>query len=383
MFLCIYICIFGIGWHQDYCSLLLTSMSRLSDCFLCAFLHERFQCLTLFMFVLYRLYKMSSTEDYDYPSFISKLQANQTETKQYQDQIRMMYIVTYCIVLILGLLPNFIFMFYGCQKYKSHNKVVIWVLALAITHVVFCVAVVFQLLYAYHEFEWNYGTFTCKLSSYISYGSMYSTAIILSLWSFSSAFSKSACIKRFKNCNFFSILFSWTLASVLAMPSLFSRELQMVRCVDDYDFDDLKTTPDGTRRLKAVVVLRFLFGLLIPGFVMIVSSCVASKSLRKLCSQCKKQAQIFCALKFAYFVCWGPQIFLTLLQATTNIQHPNMFKYGLPAATALATIHCFTCPLIYVLGGRSIKMHWMVHDSDHTDNKRADQEIHQLNKSSE
>ncbi|KAI7813276.1 putative chemokine-like receptor 1-like, partial [Triplophysa rosa] len=321
----------------------------------------------------------SITPDYD--NFLLELKANQTEKEHYQNQIRMMYLVTYGIVLVLGLTLNFILMFVGWQKYKSYKKIAIWVLALSATHLIFCGAVVFQLLYAYYEFVWYYGTVTCKLSSYITYGSMYSTASILGLWSISSAFSKSACIKRSKNCYIFLILFSWTLAAVLAMPSLFSREVQLVQCVDDYDFEDFKTTPDAIKKLKAVVVSRFLFGLVIPAFVMFVSCCVASKSFHNRCIQCKKQTQIICAVKVTYFVCWGPQIVLTLLQATTNNLHPNAFKYGLPTATALATTHCFMCPLIYILGECSIKMHWMTHDPEYIE-ERADQTIHLVNKSS-
>ncbi|XP_056602406.1 chemerin-like receptor 1 [Triplophysa dalaica] len=321
---------------------------------------------------------MSTTPDYE--ELFSERNENQTEKEPYQYQIRMMYLVTYGIVLVLGLSLNFILVFVGWQRYKSYKKIAIWVLALAATHLIFCGALVFQLLYAYYDFEWYYGTVTCKLSSYITYGSMYSTATILSLWSFNSAFSKSACIKRSKNCNIFLILFSWTLAAVLAMPSLFSREIQLVRCVDDYDFY-FKTSPGAIKKLKAVVVSRLLFGLVIPAFVMFVSCCVATKSFHNTCVPCKKQTQIICAVKVVYFVCWGPQIFLTLLQATTNNLYPNAFKYGLPTATALATTHCFTCPLIYILGECSVKMHWMTHDPDGIENT-ADHRLHLLNKSS-
>lgn len=322
---------------------------------------------------------MSTAPDYDFSNFSSVSEENQIEKEQYQHQMKMMYLVTYGIVLVLGVTLNFFFMFVGWQKYKSYKKIAIWVVALSATHAAFCGAVALQFLYAYYEFQWLYRAVTCKLSSYILYGSMYSTATMLSLWSFSSAFSKS--LKRFKNCNFFLILFSWTLAAVLAMPSLFSRELQLGRCIDDYDFEDLKTTPDAIKKLKAVVVSRFLFGLVIPAFVVFVSFCVASKSFQKVCSTCKTQARIICAVKVAYFVCWGPQIFLTLLQAMTKSQYPNAFKYGLPAATALATTHCFTCPLIYILGECSIKMRWMAHDPDHPVG-RADQESHPLRNSS-
>ncbi|XP_051551827.1 chemerin-like receptor 1 [Myxocyprinus asiaticus] len=320
----------------------------------------------------------------DYEDFIQQFQGNQTKINQYQNEMRIMYLVTYCIVLILGLTLNPAFILIGCQKYWNFKNVAIWIVALAGTHLVSLVSVVFQLLYAYQHFEWHYGTVSCKLSSYITYGCMFSTATILSLWSVSSTLSNSACTKKCKNFNILLISFSWTIGAVLACPSLFSREIQNRECIDDYDFDKSKTTTDGTGRLKAVVVIRFLFGLVIPAFVIFLCTCLTSQSAYNDCKWCKKQAKIISAVKIAYFVCWGPQIFLTLLQATASSNlGTNIYTYGLPAATVLATTHCFTHPLIYLLVGRSIKMLWMVpHKPCHNDEAADPRESLPLQKGS-
>ncbi|XP_067263215.1 chemerin-like receptor 1 [Chanodichthys erythropterus] len=304
--------------------------------------------------------------DTDYDSIILELQSiDNSSSKQYKHEIRMTYFSTYCIVLILGVTLNFTVIVISCRTYKRFQEVAIWIMALAATHLVSCTSVVFQLLYAYNYFVWNYGAASCKLSSYITYGSMYFTATMLSLWSVKSVLLKSACTKNCMNCNIILISFAWTIAAVLACPSLFSREVRYLQCIDDYDFDKSKTTQDGIARLKAVVVMRFLLGLLVPALIMFLSCCVASSL--KTCKECRKQAQIICFLKIVYFVCWGPQIFLTMLQATVSGSLGTvMSKYGLPAATVLATTHLFTSPLIYLLLGRSLKMKWMGHDPDHT-----------------
>ncbi|XP_065106813.2 chemerin-like receptor 1 [Paramisgurnus dabryanus] len=320
---------------------------------------------------------MSTTETYDYDS---ELQRNVTvppaattvnitqQVLQYKHQVRLMYLATYCLVVIMGVTLNFTIMLICCRKYKSFQKVVIWILALAVTHLLSCVSVVFQFLYAFNDFEWKYGAVSCKLSSYIIYSSMFSTATMLSLWSVSSAISKSPCTKWCKNLNIILISFSWSFAAVLAMPSLFSREIQGPHCIDDFGFNhDSKPTADSITKLKAVVISRFLFGLLIPAFVMFVSClCHVSNSYHH-CDHCKKQTQIICAVKVAYFVSWSPQIFLTLIQGTSGSLNPRVLEYGLPAATALATTHCFTCPLIYILVGCSNKMQWIEHDPDHAE----------------
>ncbi|XP_055054695.2 chemerin-like receptor 1 [Misgurnus anguillicaudatus] len=323
---------------------------------------------------------MSTTQDYDYDS---ELLTNVTvppaaaptvnitlyqQYLQYKHQVRLMYLAAYCIVVIMGVTLNFTIMLICCRKYESFQKVVIWILALAVTHLLSCVSVVFQFLYAYNDFEWKYGAVSCKLSSYIIYSSMFSTATMLSLWSVSTAISKSPCTRWCKNLNMILISFSWTFAAVLAMPSLFSREIQNFQCIDDFDLNhDSKPTAESIKKLKAVVISRFLFGLLIPAFVMFVSClCQVSKSYHH-CDHCKKQTQIICAVKVAYFVSWSPQIFLTLIQGTSGSLSPGVLEYGLPASTALATTHCFTCPLIYILVGCSNKMQWFQHDPDHTE----------------
>ncbi|KAK7172809.1 hypothetical protein R3I93_002820 [Phoxinus phoxinus] len=304
--------------------------------------------------------------DYDYIiQELKKVEMN-TSSNQYKNHIWMTYFITYFIVLILAVPLNFTVIVIICRKYKSFQEVAIWIMALAVTHLVSCTSVVFQLLYVYNEFKWNYGNASCKLSSYVTYGSMFFTATMLSLWSIKSTL-KNMCTKKIKNCNIILISFSWTIAAVLACPSLLSREIRYLQCIDDYDLDKSRTTQDGTARLKAVVVMRFLLGLVVPALVMFLSCCVTS---HKLCKLCRKQAQIICAIKIAYFVCWAPQIILTMLQATVSGSlGENMPKYGLPVATVLATTHLFTIPLIYLLLGRSFKMRWMEHDPDHTENR--------------
>ncbi|XP_055054697.2 chemerin-like receptor 1 [Misgurnus anguillicaudatus] len=319
---------------------------------------------------------MSTTQDYDYDFELqtnvtvptaATTTVNNTWYQQYQHQVKWMYLATFSIVVIMGVTFNFTIMLICCWKCKSFQKIVIWILALAVTHLLSCVSVVFQFLYAFNDFEWQYGAVSCKLSSYIIYSSMFSTAIMLSFWSVSAAISKSPCTKWCKDLNVILISLSWSFAAFLAMPSLFSREVQNTTCIDNFGFNhDSKPTADGIIKLKAVVISRFLFGLLIPAFVMFVSYlCYVSKSYHH-CDHCKKQTQIICAVKVAYFVSWSPQIFLTLIQGTSGSLNPRVLEYGLPAATALATTHCFTCPLIYILGC-SNKMQWIEHDPDHTE----------------
>ncbi|XP_056312846.1 chemerin-like receptor 1 [Danio aesculapii] len=306
------------------------------------------------------IYNFTRMDNYENKPHVQPV--NKTDTNPHG--IKMAYFITYCIVLIFGVTLNFSVIVFGCCKHKSLPKVAVWIMALAATHLASCVSVVLQLLYAHNNFKWNYGNVSCKLSSYFTYGSMLSTASMLSLWSISSIFSNNTCFKKSKNCNVILISFAWTIAAILASPSLFSREVREEQCIDDYDLDDNSETSDGLQKLQTVVVMRFLTGLLGPAMIIFVSCCVASKTRK--CKLCRKQAEIICAIKIIYFVCWAPQIFLTMLQATVSISLGlDMLNYGLPVVTMLAMSHCFISPLFYLFLGRSLKMEWMIHDTQH------------------
>ncbi|KAF4112801.1 hypothetical protein G5714_005346 [Onychostoma macrolepis] len=164
-----------------------------------AVLADRHTFLIFFtlLFCCQRLYKMSGEDSaIDYDAIITELKSiqpinvSENITKPIQHEIRMIYLITYSVVLILGVTLNFIVIVISCLKNKKSSTVAIWITALALTHLISSAFNVFQLLYAHNDFEWNYGKASCKLSSYITYGSMFSTAAMLSLWSISFAFSK-------------------------------------------------------------------------------------------------------------------------------------------------------------------------------------------------
>ncbi|XP_026865107.2 chemokine-like receptor 1 [Electrophorus electricus] len=306
----------------------------------------------------------NTTDYYDYDS---------QDEVTYLNNLRMLYMVGYLIICILGLPLNFLVIAAGCYSYHNLKKTIngMWVLALAMTHLLCSAFLPLQLVYAWHQFNWHYGPALCKVSSYVIYVSMFTTAAALSLWSVNSSVTSSKCCEGLRTrcvshrMSMLLIMSSWTLGVVLSSPSLLSRELRYttlgLQCIDDYDTEKEQTTDEGQRWLIVVVLFRFMLGILFPAFVMFINCCLARRQHRDMDGTSKR---VICLIKVAYFVCWTPLLFLGLLQITMTT--PNLFKYMLPAATVLAVAHCCANPVIYLLVGCSIKLQWLSQVSSNT-----------------
>ncbi|KAF4074600.1 hypothetical protein AMELA_G00241240 [Ameiurus melas] len=299
---------------------------------------------------------MSGNNDSDISTDYSNNDSFTTEQNNlnaYLNSIRMLYIIGYFIICTLGLVLNFSVIIAGSYYHRNYDTGK-WVLGLAGTHLICSAFLPLQLLYSWNYFNWHYGTALCKVSSYIFYASLFSTAGILTLWSVSNGIGKNKCtIFGHSSAVLIMILCSWTFAAVLSIPSLYSRELRMTflgeQCIDDYDLNDEKTTKDGKRNLTIVVCYRFLVGILIPAFL--ISICYCCERSYK---ECKNEKQITCLVKVSFFVCWTPLLLMGLLQLNN---HANVT--GLSVATVLAAAHCCVNPVIYLLMSRDIKMNWI------------------------
>ncbi|KAL7836329.1 hypothetical protein AOLI_G00276130 [Acnodon oligacanthus] len=314
-------------------------------------------------FICLRHSKMDNMSDYDYGELVGPSEGPEVHAV-FLNHIRMQYLIVYLIVCTLGVTLNSYVIIAGCHVYHKVQKSSpsMWILALAVTHLVFSAFLVLQFLYAWNHFNWHYGQALCKISSYIIYASMFSTAALLSLWSISSSISScseglcASCSRH--GTSLVLVLSSWTFGAVLSCPSLLSRELRYTKlgeeCIDDYDFDKQITTPDGIKKFTVVVLSRFLLGILIPLFMMTISACLARRQSHNQDGSLKR---VTCAIKVAYFVCWTPLLVLGLIQITEK-KHAS-FKYGLPTTTVLAAAHSVINPVIYLFLGRKMNMRWI------------------------
>ncbi|XP_058231060.1 chemerin-like receptor 1 isoform X2 [Hemibagrus wyckioides] len=327
----------GKKWPSwEYIHIPDSSQSILETCYYYKVLLAGFVCL--------RIAKMSSsnTSNYDYDS--DPVLDEIKKQNDYVNTLRMLYIFGYLIICTLGLLLNLIAIIAGSCYCKSDTAK--WVVALAVTHLICSAFLPLQILYSWYHFNWHYGTALCKLSSYVLYASMFSTAGMLTLHSVSDGIQCTPF--RHSSGVLIMILCSWIFALILSIPSLFFRELQYTtlgeECDDGYVSGD-KTTP------IIIVCYRFLLGFLIPSFLISICCCCQSKRNER------NMKQIMCLIKLAYFVCWTPLLFIGLLQAKSEIVLD--FPYRNPIATVLAVAHCCVNPVVYLLVSNDFKMQWM------------------------
>lgn len=298
-------------------------------------------------FLFFRIAKMSfsNTSVYDYyesdPDLLEIKKQN-----NFVNTIRMIYIIGYLIICTLSLVLNLLTIIAGSWYCKSDTAK--WIIALAVTHLICSAFLPLQILYSWYHFNWHYGAALCKLSSYVFYVSMFSSAAILTLHSVTDG---TEC--RISKCMPFHhssgvlvmILCSWIFAMFLGIPSLYFRGLQYTtlgeECVNNYDH----TTQ------TIISCYRFLLGILIPAFM--IGICFCCKSIRIE----KKLMKIFGLIKVAYFVCWTPLLFIGLLQ--NNPEFVSDFSYRDPVVTVLAAAHCCVNPVIYLLVSLDFKMQWM------------------------
>ncbi|XP_058231064.1 chemerin-like receptor 1 [Hemibagrus wyckioides] len=289
----------------------------------------------------------SNTSNYDYDS--DPVVEEIKKQNDYVNTLRLLYFIGYLIICTLGLLLNLLTIIAGSCYYKSDTAK--WVVALAVTHFLCSAFLPLQILYSWYHFNWHYGTALCKLSSYVLYTSMFSTAGILTLYSVSDGIQ----CRQFKCTPFrhssgvlIMILCSWVFAVFLSIPSLYFRQLQYTtlgeECVDVYD------SGDKTAQI-VIVCYRFLLGFLIPAFL--IGICCFCEHKRRECNL----KQIMGLMKLAYFVCWTPLLFIGLLQ--TKSEFVPDFSYRGPIATVLAVAHCCVNPVVYLLVSKDFKMQWM------------------------
>ncbi|XP_034152383.1 chemokine-like receptor 1 [Esox lucius] len=186
-----------------------------------------------------------TTSDYNYE--------NQEEiTPQSAVIFRFMYVAVYSITIFLGILLNTIVIFMAKKDKFQSGKTLI--LSLAVTHLVFCLFLPFNLISAWQEFTWKFGDEACKLVSYVRIVNMFSVSMMITFWKMDWC-----CSKSYEK---HMVLLSWVIGVILSIPSLLYREVQDTAdgkvCLDKYD------TTEDLLRMTAVMCCRLIFGLLLP-----------------------------------------------------------------------------------------------------------------------
>ncbi|XP_048855670.1 chemerin-like receptor 2 [Brienomyrus brachyistius] len=312
---------------------------------------------------------LTETFDYDYNGS-SVLDKVYTETQEIKI-LMYMYTGMYSITILLGVPLNIlviITLFCRIGNYEA----TIWLLGMAISDLIFCLFLPFRIVSAWENFTWRFGWILCKLSSFVPFMSMYSTAFILSFMSLEQLFfNRLSCISCRFNASKNMLLISSFAAAVLSCPSLVYRVVQYknngVVCMDNYEYETTGlVTSEGLKRKSTMLYMRFIFGIILP--VASTAICYCLLVLRKNSFQIKSSVnyRIRKALVIGHCLCWLPCLCLPLWQHHSTTEISPIFAIIVPVSNALAAMSGCIKPIIYITIGDSLCLPWMKDDYDTT-----------------
>ena len=162
----------------------------------------------------------------------------------------------------------------------------------------------------------------------------------------------------------------WVLGLILSLPSFIFRDIrpdgdETIICYENYDFLDGCGRPSelGLLRFKAMTIIRFLLGFVVPFTVIVSCYAVIIHRLRRnrtRASRSSRPFKIIAAVITVFFLCWAPFYIMTLIEMWYHIGNMSsvlelVVTIGVPLATSLAYLNSCLNPLLYVFMVKDFK----------------------------
>ncbi|XP_067430273.1 chemerin-like receptor 1 [Thunnus thynnus] len=284
--------------------------------------------------------------------------------------LNIMSVVIYSLDFILGVLGNGVVIWVtGFKMKKTVNTV--WILNLAVADFLFTAFLPFSVIYTALGFHWPFGKFMCKLDNTVRFLNMFVSVYILVVISVDRCVSvvwpvwaqnhrsvcKVSCVS----------LGVWVLGLILSLPSFIFRDIgpsfdneTIIICYDNYAFSVGCETPSenqlGLLRFKAMTIIHFLLGFVVPFTVIVSCYAVIIHHLRRnrtRASRSSRPFKIIAAVITVFFLCWAPFYIMNLIELWYHIGNMSsvlepVVTIGVPLATSLAYLNSCLKPLLYV-----------------------------------
>ncbi|XP_044190460.1 chemokine-like receptor 1 [Thunnus albacares] len=292
--------------------------------------------------------------------------------------LNIMSVVIYSLDFILGVLGNGVVIWVtGFKMKKTVNTV--WILNLAVADFLFTAFLPFSVIYTALGFHWLFGKFMCKVDNTVRFLNMFVSVYILVVisvdryvsvvWPVWAQNHRSVCKV---SCVSLGV---WVLGLILSLPSFIFRDIvpslddkNIINCYDNYAFSDgCETQPEielGLLRFKAMTIIRFLLGFVVPFTVIVSCYAVIIHRLRRnrtRASCSSRPFKIIAAVITVFFLCWAPFYIMTLIELWSHIDNMSrrvletVVIIGVPLATCLAYLNSCLNPLLYVFMVKDFK----------------------------
>ncbi|XP_042365851.1 chemokine-like receptor 1 [Plectropomus leopardus] len=295
-------------------------------------------------------------DDYT-PDNLSETENNMTNTglltfSTSKSSLTHVLVAVNIIISVIGLGGNSLVIWIcGCKMKRT--VITIWYISLAISDFLFCAFLPLEVFYMITS-HWPFGLFLCKLTSSALFLNMYSSVFLLVL------ISADRCIMilfpiwshnhRTVQKAIGIVVLMWLVSALLTLPSLIFRQTtvhgSVTQCYTGYM---------GHSVHKAVVLSRFIFGFLIPFYMIVFCSLVLCVKLRTLTIKSTKPYKIMAALILSFFSCWVPYHTFVLLELDVKNHSLEVLHTGLKVGATLAAANSFITPVLYVFIGNDFK----------------------------
>lgn len=278
--------------------------------------------------------------------------------------------VFYYVIFILSYLGNalVLFIIYNYEKLNAVTN--IFLLNLVLSNILFATSLPFWAVY--HQSEWIFGTFLCKMVSSAYFIGFYSSILFLTLMTFDRylavVHAVAAAKSRKKAYAIAASVVVWCVsvaASVkeLVLQNVWKNPFSGLMC-EESGF------PDGTMERWRLVSYyqQFLLFFLLPLFM--VMYCYISITVRILSTRMKEKCRavkLIFVIILTFFACWTPYNIVILLQAVQisssgedddQCGQSETLDYALYVTRNIAFLYCCISPVFYTFVGKKFQRHF-------------------------
>ncbi|XP_051887774.1 C3a anaphylatoxin chemotactic receptor-like [Pristis pectinata] len=256
-------------------------------------------------------------------------------------------LVLYCLICLLGVSGNGLVLWIAIHEVRKTVSM-IWVLNLSLADFTFTALLPFTIAHQALGLHWPFGSFMCKLLSFVSQLNMFASVFTLMVIALDRCISVTLPIwsqnHRTVKLAVGVSLVVWILAVVPSIPFFLIRKtmeneegiIYCFYCEDRYS-------------LSSLVLARFTLAFLMPFLTIAVCYWIITVKVRQKWRRSSvRSRRITCMIIWAFFICWLPFHVLYLVHATTNQQLVTI----LPLATCFAYANSCINPMLYMYAGR-------------------------------